>query len=295
MVNDPYKVLGVSETATQDEIKSAYRKLAKKYHPDLHPDDPKASEKMNEINEAYDLLSHPEKYAKRKAEDARRQTYQNYNGNYGYSNQSRSQSSNSNSGYTGGYNGAGGWYSDFGGFDFDDFFNFGGYSSYSNNNINPTAESTDSQQIRNAISYINSGHYSEAARILQNIEHNYRNARWYYLYALCCYGSNDVSGAADYMARAVRMDPNNNLYHSILNKFRSEGQTYYRSSYSETTGLHLFRGIIRIMLIFFLIRIIFSLLFGGFGRNYYYYDYNTPYGGYNYQMPDTGTGSDSDT
>ena len=65
MIDDPYKVLGVSKDATKDEIKRAYRKKAKEYHPDLHPDDPKAAEKMNEVNEAYDMLNNPEKYQNR--------------------------------------------------------------------------------------------------------------------------------------------------------------------------------------------------------------------------------------
>ena len=75
MVDDPYRVLGVSRDATKEEIKRAYRKKAKEYHPDLHPNDPHAAEKMNEINEAYDMLNNPEKY--------RRQ--QNGYGGYGQS------------------------------------------------------------------------------------------------------------------------------------------------------------------------------------------------------------------
>lgn len=72
MVDDPYKVLGISRDATKEEIKKAYRARAKEYHPDLHPDDPQAAEKMNEINEAYDMLNNPEKYKKRAREEQTR-------------------------------------------------------------------------------------------------------------------------------------------------------------------------------------------------------------------------------
>ena len=68
MVRSPYEVLGISENATADEIKTAYRKKAKECHPDLHPDDPNAQEKMNEVNAAYDMLSNPDKYQTWKAQ-----------------------------------------------------------------------------------------------------------------------------------------------------------------------------------------------------------------------------------
>ena len=58
---DYYEVLGVSKTATDEEIKKAYRKLALKYHPDYNPGDKSAEEKFKEINEAHEVLSDPEK------------------------------------------------------------------------------------------------------------------------------------------------------------------------------------------------------------------------------------------
>ena len=65
---DYYDVLGVSKSASKDELKKSYRKLAMKYHPDRNPDDSEASEKFKELSEAYEILS----------DDQKRQAYDNF-------------------------------------------------------------------------------------------------------------------------------------------------------------------------------------------------------------------------
>ena len=61
---DYYEVLGLKKGASEDEIKKAFKTMARKYHPDLHPDDKEAAEKFKEVNEAYEVLSDSEKRAR---------------------------------------------------------------------------------------------------------------------------------------------------------------------------------------------------------------------------------------
>ena len=116
---DYYKILGVDKDASQNDIKKAYRKLAKKYHPDLNPNDDKAQEKFKGINEAYEVLGDADK----------RKKYDQF-GSADYSNGQNFDPSQYGFGGTGGsytYNTSGG------GDGFSDFFNmfFGGGSSRS--------------------------------------------------------------------------------------------------------------------------------------------------------------------
>ena len=115
---DYYKTLGLNKTASDKDIKNAYRKLARKYHPDLNPNDAEAHKKFQELNEANEVLSDPEK----------RKKYDKYGENWQHGDMYEQQRSQQQSyGGTGGFGG----FTDtesFGGGDFSDFFKsmFGG-------------------------------------------------------------------------------------------------------------------------------------------------------------------------
>ncbi len=86
MAKDYYKLLGISKGASKEEIKRAFRKMARKYHPDVNPDEPKSGEKFKEINEAYSLLSDDKKremYDKFGVVEGDPSTYQQYGGSSG--------------------------------------------------------------------------------------------------------------------------------------------------------------------------------------------------------------------
>lgn len=96
-MSDPYKVLGVQRGASEEEITKAYRKLAKKYHPDLNPGDASAAAKMSEINAAYDKLKNGDTSSDSGYGSAGGYNsyggYNPYSGYSGYSGQSSSQRS----------------------------------------------------------------------------------------------------------------------------------------------------------------------------------------------------------
>ena len=110
---DYYKILGVPKDIAQKDVKKAYLKRAKQFHPDLHPDDPKAKAKFQALNEAYDVIGDPEK----------RKKYDQYGEQWREAEQFQQGGA--------GFHGGGG--SPFEGFDFSSFQGGGGFSSFFEN------------------------------------------------------------------------------------------------------------------------------------------------------------------
>ena len=100
---DYYQVLGVDKTASQDDIKKAFRKLARKYHPDLNPNDSSAKDKFQAINEANEVLSDPEK----------RKKYDEYGEHWKHADEFEAQKRARQEAGAGGFGGFGGGFSDF--------------------------------------------------------------------------------------------------------------------------------------------------------------------------------------
>lgn len=225
MVEDPYKVLGIPHGSTEAEVKKAYRKKAKEYHPDLHPNDPIAIQKMQEVNEAYDMLMNPEKYASRNAQQQRSSQQQS---------SSYSQSSSQNSR---GYQGTGGWYSDFGGFDFEDFWGGFGFSDMGDQQAaRPQSEYGDSPVIQQVIQAINNRQYQTALNLLTNVTSTGRNARWYYLSAIANHALGNTIQSMDHIQRAIRLDPNNRTYQQLYRHYRQGEQTYQTNAQGFDMG-----------------------------------------------------------
>ncbi len=192
---DPYQVLGVSRDASDEEIKRAYRKLAKQYHPDTNPGDEYAAKKMKEINDAYDQIKNPDKY---RGPTAGSQGYNPY-GQAGY----------------GGYGGYGGYsYGPFGG---------GYYQQQSR------GQKYADSHLQAAYTYILYRRYREALNVLAQYS-GVKGAEWYYLSALANQGVGNQVTALEHMRKAVSMDPGNQEYLNALDRMEHGGDAYRRQA-----------------------------------------------------------------
>ncbi|HBI27049.1 MAG TPA: molecular chaperone DnaJ [Peptococcaceae bacterium] len=190
MISDPYKVLGVSPTASDKEITKAYRKLAKKYHPDLNPGDEEAAKRMSEINAAYEQI---------RSGNGNASQYGN-SGNYGGQN-------TYDSGY--GY----------------DPFGYGGYGQGQRQQQQQRRQSSEFNPVRQ---YISAGRYQEALDLLATMTN--RSAEWYYYSAIANDGVGNKITALNHARTAVQMDPENLEYVRVLFQIQNSGRVYHEQS-----------------------------------------------------------------
>ena len=201
MYQDPYKVLGVTPDASDEEIKKAYRDLAKKYHPDMNPGDARAAEKMNEINDAYDRIKNGDT-----AQPA--------------------------------YGQGGAAYQQYGS---QDPFGWGAWTGYSDPFRAYYSQQSQRQSERSeyvaAKSYIRNGMYKEALTALSGVPMTERDGKWYYLHA----GANMYLGnkiaALESAKRAVEIEPDNEDYRRLLSELQSGGDFYQNYSTNYRGGL----------------------------------------------------------
>ncbi len=222
-MRDPYEVLGVSRGATDEEIKKAYRRLSRQYHPDSnvnsqHPE--VAEERFKEIQQAYNQIM--------------KEKQQGYTGGY------QNGSAQNRSGY--GYQGQGGYGQNrYGGYagSGNSYGGQGAYRSYGGSG----SYAGDSPEMRSAASYINAGQFHEALNVLNRIPVNQRTARWYYFAAAANQGAGNNVQAMEYAQRAVQMEPSNMEYRQFLQNLEFGGTWYsnmgssYQRPFSGTAGM----------------------------------------------------------
>jgi molecular chaperone DnaJ len=204
MNRSPYEVLGVPVSATDDEIKAAYRKLAKQFHPDLNGGSAAAETKMKEINEAYTLL------IKHKGEA---QAYGPYGQSAPY----------------GGYGGQQYTYRSTGGantFDFNEFFRRAQqqqaqsrqYTSYS------TAYTELDPDLKRAEDAYLDRNFARARQVLQEIGNH--TAAWYFWSAAVDAAQGNRVSALNNARTAVQMDGNQPAFQALYNQLNAQGRQY---------------------------------------------------------------------
>lgn len=193
MSKNPYDVLGISQNASDDEVKKAYRELSRKYHPDANVDNPLADlaeEKFKEVQEAYDEIM-----------------------------RQRSQGGSSSGGFGGGSrSSAGGGYRNY------------GYQGYrQQQSAGSAGDSQQDVEMQAAINFINSRRYQDALNVLNRMQN--RTSMWYYASAFANAGLGNNVLARDQAATAVNMEPNNVQYRQLLNQIEFNSRRYQNNPY----------------------------------------------------------------
>lgn len=213
-MEDPYKILGVSPSASEEEVTKAYRKLAKKYHPDLNPGNKVAEEKMSQINAAYERI---------KA----------YKDGGGASNDYNQPGGSRGYGPYGDFN--------FGGFEdiFGDIFSGGRGQQSHRQSSEPT--------IQQAQILIQFRQYQAALSVLSQLQD--RDGQWYHLSAIANLGIGNRVTALSHAKEAVRIDPSNIEYRRLLERFQQGNYTYQQTG--QRQGFPMWgagRGLLKLLL-----------------------------------------------
>lgn len=201
---DPYKVLGIVPSASDEEVKKAYRKLSKKYHPDANINNPnkeEAEKKFKEVQSAYETIM--------KIRNGNTSFYGGQGTSYGNS-----------SGYGDFYGGQG----------------YGAGTSYSQKEYE---DRTDGNYYKAATNYINSGYYKEALNVLSQVSN--KTALWYYLSAMANMGLGNNVAASEHINRAVSLEPNNMIYRQVQNQMQN-GMNWYTKRSNSYGGMTQYGG-----------------------------------------------------
>ena len=192
MVSDPYKVLGLSPGASDEEVKAAYRKLAKKYHPDLNPGNERAAARMNEINAAYDQIKNPQ--GQQEAYGAGSSgSGASYGGDGSAWSDAWSYAWNTYGGSTGAYQGR---------------------------------EQTERNEVKAARNFIRARQFEQAVVALSGVPSAERDGEWYYLNAIANYNLGNRVAALDSARRACTISPGNERYRQLLQEIQQGAQAY---------------------------------------------------------------------
>lgn len=217
-MTDPYKVLGIEYNASEDDIKKAYRRLSRQYHPDANinnPDADQAEEKFKEVQAAYKQIM-----------------LEREQGIYGSADSyARQQSYTQNGGYyqNGSYQGQT-QYRD----PFEEMFgrafygNFGGFNPYGTPEWQQSYNGEDLVRMQAASNYLSNGAFHEAQTVLDTVID--RQAHWYYFYSLAASGLGNNVNALNYARQAASLAPGNITYQQLIHTLESGGRTYQNRS-----------------------------------------------------------------